>query len=160
MIHRRTLLSKYNDEFLEHMADTVQLIFNPLFLKRCLLLLPATVILYKVGSGVLFIIFLTAVCILARSAKLGGLFGWFIVSVSVFIYYNDPVSGHYIEYLLRAPARGGSNQITSIQVQENIPTLFSSKLFWSLVFGVRGGFVPGAGLGLIGRKAWGYHPKL
>ena len=49
------VLSKYNEEVMEHMADTAKLMFKPILLKYYLLLVLPTFIVYKIGSGALFI---------------------------------------------------------------------------------------------------------
>ncbi|MFQ6370448.1 hypothetical protein [Shewanella sp. YIC-542] len=153
-------MSKYDEEVLEHLGDTAKLLFEPFLLKYFLLLALPTLVFYKIGSGVLFVLFLLGICLWARSGKLGGLLGWFVVSLTIFSFYCQPEMNHFIEYLLRAPARVSSNDISSLQVHNAIPESLSSKLFWSLVFGLRGGFIIGVGIGLLGRKIWGYHPRI
>ncbi|MBY0464620.1 MAG: hypothetical protein K2W33_06720 [Burkholderiales bacterium] len=79
--------------------------------------------------------------------------GWFVTAQTIFMYYHVPVAGHFIEILLRAPARSGGTIPSTAQVLASVPEAFSSQLFFCLVEAIRAGVV-GLGLGFLGRKIW------
>ena len=142
-------------EFLGHLAATMKLMFSPEFWRLAALSVVPTLLWFFVGSGYLFVVYFCALCLWARSCRLGGLIGWFVATQTIYLYYSFPESGHFIEWLLRAPARVSSAVPTSEQVLATVPTDMSSRVFWSLVFGLRGGGLVGLGLGMLGRKLWG-----
>ena len=150
-------MSRYdvNAEFLGHLAATIKLLFSREFWWLATLSIVPTLLLFLAGSGYLFVVYLCALCLWARSCRLGGLIGWLVVTQTIYLYYSFPESGHFIEWLLRAPARVSSVVPTSEQVLATVPTDVSSRVFWSLIFGLRGGGLVGLGLGLLGRKLWG-----
>ena len=126
-------------EFLGQLAATIKLLFSREFWWLALLSVLPTLLLFFVGSGLLFVVYFCALCLWARSCKLGGLIGLFVVTQTIYLYYFFPEAGHFIEWMLRAPARVSGVAPTSEQVLAAVPTDFSNRLFWSLIFGLRGG---------------------
>lgn len=149
-----------NVEFIDHLIDTFKMLAQPYYWKLCLILTLPVVIVFHADSGFLFVILLVGSCLYARSARLGGLLGWYLVTLTLLLYYSAPEAGHFIELLLRAPARNSSPSISSQDVLAAIPEAWGSRLFWALVFGLRGGFIIGLGPGMLGRMLWGYNPRV
>lgn len=154
-------MSKYDEQVLSYLIDTITLIFKPFVWKYFLILTLPIILIYEVDNGFLYVIYFIVVTLWARSAKLGGVLGWFIAGVTIFLYQSLPAQEHFIELILRAPARAAATPISSEHVQSFISdTTIPMKVFWSLVFGLRGGFIIGLGVGMLGKKLWGQHPKL
>lgn len=153
-------MANYNEQFLDHLMDLFALIFSPMTLKWCALLTAPTLLTYYIGSGYIFAFFFIASCFLARSARLGGIVGWYIVTLGILFFFVFPETGHYIDAYLRAPARATnvSDLRTSVDAIESIPDAFGSKLFIAILFGVRGGLVVGLGIGMLGRMTLGRNP--
>ncbi|WP_462153879.1 hypothetical protein [Pseudoalteromonas piscicida] len=153
-------MSKYDEQALAHLSDTIALIFKPFVWKYFLILIIPTIVIYELNSGFLYIIYFIVVTLWARSAKLGGILGWFIAGLTIFLFQIIPAQEHFIELILRAPARVSSPPISSEHVQSFISKSINMKVFWSLVFGLRGGFILGLGGGMLGKKLWAQHPRL
>lgn len=155
------MIGKETDvEVLDHLLNTFRLLGEAYLWRMCLLATLPVVILFHVNSGLLFAIMLCSVGLYARSARLAGLLGWYMVTLTLLLYYSAPEAGHFIELLLRAPASSTSPAISTQDVLNAIPETWNSRLFWALVFGLRGGFIIGLGLGMLGRMLWGYNPRL
>lgn len=155
------MIGKETDvEVLDHLWDTFRLLGESYLWRLCLLITLPVVALFHIGSGLLFVCMLCGVGLYARSARLAGLLGWYMVTLTLLLYYSVPEAGHFIELLLRAPARNSSPAISTQDVLSAIPETWNNRLFWALVFGLRGGFIIGLGLGMLGRMLWGYNPRL
>ena len=76
------------------------------------------------------------------------------------MFYHTPEYNHFIDRILRAPARVSSRALSSEQILSRIPSSFSGQLFMALVYGLWTGFTSGAGVGMLGRYILGRHPKL
>ncbi|WP_428718888.1 hypothetical protein [Undibacterium curvum] len=148
-------MNQYQEEVFDQAVEMLRLIVSLRFWLYFLMTVIPTALVFKISSGVLFILYFSAVCFSFRSAKLGCLIGWLIAAQTIFLFFSFPEAGHFIEIFLRAPARSSSNVPSSEQVLRGIPITFSSKLFLCLVMGARLGIV-GLGLGLLGRKIFGY----
>ncbi|WP_335921743.1 hypothetical protein [Shewanella chilikensis] len=153
-------MSKYNEQVLSHLCDIVVLIFKPFVWKYFLILVIPVILIYELNSGFLYVIHFIVVTLWARSAKLGGVLGWFIAGLTIFLFQSLPTQEHFVELILRAPARAAAPPISSEHVQNFISEAISMKVFWSLFFGLRGGFIIGLGGGMLGKKIWGKHPRL
>ena len=153
-------MSKCDEEIIGHVVDTIKLMSEAFLWKYYIFLIIPILIIYEINNGIIFVVFFIVCCLFGRSAKLGGLLGWFVVSLTIFVFFISPEPGHFIEYLLRATARVYSNPISSDHVNNAIPVAVSSKVLWSLVFGLRGGMITGLGVGMLGRMVWGHHPKI
>ncbi|SIQ09975.1 hypothetical protein [Marinobacterium stanieri] len=149
-----------NVEFIDHLIDTFKMLALPYYWKLSVILTIPTILVFHTNSGFLFIILMVGSCLYARSARLGGLIGWYLVTLTLLLYYSAPEAGHFIELLLRAPARNSSPSISSQDVLSAIPETWDYRLFWALVFGLRGGFIIGLGPGMLGRMLWGYNPRV
>ncbi len=150
-------MARYDAAFFDELHELGALVASRHFWFPALLSVIPTALLFWFDHGLLFLLYFLAVCLWTRSARLGGLIGWFIVAQTVFMYYSFPVAEHFIGILLRAPARSGGTIPSAEQVLANIPASFSSQLFFSLIFGIRAGVI-GLGLGFLGRKIWCSHP--
>ena len=148
-------MNRYDEYVSDQTVEMFRLVGSRRFWLYFLMTVVPTALLFKIGSGALFILYFSSACLFARSAKLGCLIGWLIGAQTIFLFFSFPEAGHFIEILLRAPARSSSTVPSSEQVLSGIPATFSSKLFFCLAMGVRPGIV-GLGLGLLGRKIWGY----
>ena len=107
-------------------VDTVKLWFKPFLWKYFALLTLPTYLIAKLDSGGLFFVFIFVCCIYSRSGKLGGYIGWFIVTLTVFIFYYSPEYGHFIENVLLKSVWGSAP--TAEYLHNNIPDSFSEKL--------------------------------
>jgi hypothetical protein len=150
-------MNRYQEYVFDQTVEMLQLLGSRRFWLYFLMTVVPTWLVFKIGNGVLFILYFSAVCLFARSAKLGCLIGWLIAAQTIFIFFSFPESGHFIETFLRAPARSSSHIPSSEQVLRGIPATFSSKLFFCLALGSRLGIV-GLGLGMLGRKFWVIDP--
>ena len=144
-------MTRYDEAFLDELATLMRLATGRYFWLSALLTLIPTALLFKVDSGVLFLLYFAVVCMLTRSVRMGGLIVCFIAAQSVFMYYNLPQAGHFIEILLRAPGHSAGTVPSSEKVLSSVPASLSGQLFFALVFGIRAGIV-GLGLGFLGRK--------
>ncbi|WP_300452519.1 hypothetical protein [Accumulibacter sp.] len=142
-------MTRYDEAFLDELVTFWQLATGRYFWLSAVLRVIPTFVVFKVDSGALFVLYFATVCLLTRSARMGGLIGWFVAAQTAFIYYNYPLAEHFIEILMRASAGSGGTIPSSEQVLANIPATFSGKFFFSLVFGVRAGAV-GLGFGFLG----------
>lgn len=154
------LVNKYDQQFIKHLIGTFKLIFKPLLWKYYLLLTGPILIIFSIGNGFVFVIFLIACCLWGRNAKLGSLLGWFVVSVTIFIFTISPEPDHFIESLLRAAPRGSSIRISPEMLRNIIPDTIPWKIIWSLLFGVPLGMVLGTFIGLLGKAVFGCHPRI
>ena len=150
----------YNQQFFDHLSAIFQLLTDKVFYKFALILFLPTYLIYTLNNGYLFVIYFSVCCVFMRHAKLGGVIGFFIVTLTIFFYYISPELGHFIENIIRAPARANSTIITSLQVFNHVPETTPSKILWSLFYGIRVGLLVGLGLGFVGKKIWGIHPKM
>ena len=138
--------------------EKLQLFGSRSFWLYFLMTIVPTALVFKIGSGMLFILYFSVVCIFFRSAKLACLIGWLIAAQTIFLFYSFPEVGHFIEILLRAPAHSSGIIPSSEHVLKGIPSTFSNKLFFCLVMSIRLGVV-GLGLGMLSRKIFGYRSK-
>jgi hypothetical protein len=150
-------MTRYDEEFLGHLKDTANLFCSVLPWKWYAVLFVPVCIAYFIGSGFLFALLFVLGCFICRSAKLGGLVGWFIVSVTVFLFFFFPEQGHFIDSVLRMPARGAlrSEIMSSADVMSRIPKTFSRRLFAALISGLWVGGTIGLGVGMVGKKIFG-----
>lgn len=146
-------MTRYDEAFIDGLLALGRLAVGRYFWLSALLTVIPTAVIFKIDSAALFVLYFVAACSFTRNVKMGGLIGWFIAAQTIFMYYNYPLAEHFIEILLRAPARSGGTIPSSEQVLANIPETFSGQLFLSLGHGVRAGIV-GLSLGFLGRKFW------
>lgn len=149
-------MQNLNAEFMDHLWDLADLATSGVFFRRAALFFLPTCLLFFLGSGVFFSLFFLGACVSCRSARLGGLVGFFIVAVTLLLFYSFPAPDHFIVNLLRAPARGNTAVISQARVMASIPATFQGKLFQSILFSLRGGLIPGLGFGMLGRYLMGY----
>ncbi|QBJ63698.1 hypothetical protein B1F84_12050 [Pseudoalteromonas sp. DL-6] len=147
-------MKNYNEELIDHLYDTLKVLFETKTIFILLLLSLPTLLVFNINSLFIFIIYLMTVCILSKSARLGGILGIYIVWLTLILYYNAPEPGHYIEVILRGSPRGNSvtNHIkSSKEIIDTIPKGLQAKLFVSFFHSLfYGGFI-GLGLGMVGR---------
>jgi len=152
-------VARYDAAFLDELHELGRLAISRHFWLVALLTVIPTSVVFRIDNGVLFLLYFVAVCLWTRGAKLGGLIAWFIAAQTVFMYYNHPLPDHFVEILLRAPARASSAIKSGEHLRAHLPESFSAQLFLCLVFGLRAGVV-GLGVGYLGRKVWGSRTEL
>lgn len=154
-------MTKYDEEFLEHLQDTLALIFSRITFKWFVLLAVPTTLVYFIGSGLLFACLFSISCFMTKSAKLGGIIGWYIVALCLMLFFKFPETGHFIDLLLRVPPRYGSATLkTSSDIIHWIPSSFASRFFDALLFGLWGGGSVGLGIGMLGGNVLGKNPNV
>jgi hypothetical protein len=154
-------MTRYDEEFLAHLKDTIGLFGTAVLWKWYAALVMPVCLAYFFANGYFFIALFVLGCFFCRSAKLGGLVGWFIVSAMILLFFSFPEQGHYIDAVLRVPRRGAlaSEIISSAELMSRTPKTFSGRLFAALVYGLWAGGTVGLGIGMLGRIFLGKNPN-
>lgn len=144
-------MNDYNGQFLTLLNNLLQLFFKPIFWVFVAVISVPAYLIFLINAGALFVLLFIMATTIARNGSLGALVGWFLITFTVFLFYNFPEIGCFIEILLQAASPKSQHIHTIQQIHDHIPKTFSGKLFMSSVHGYVG-LLFGAVFACLGKK--------